>query len=187
MLPLVTLLAVVPLAACSKKKEESAAKVQVNPEEIKRKAEAARKLLDGLKAPLSDLNTKFAGLRKQFDKLPPDLPDFGDTRGRFYSASVSQGAMSTSVSLFSGRIDSAVKSQNVPELDLVTKDIAHTYEGIRKADSLASELSHAVQPFEQKLAELRQKAEEARANGKLSCETPASVVKAPAKSAVSKK
>ncbi len=172
MFSLITLLAAGSLvAACNKNK---AANAEVaNSAEIKKKAEAARKSLDGLKAPLSALDKKFADLRREFDKLPPDLPGFGETRGKFYAASIAQGATSTSVSWLSGRIDSAVKSQNGAELEAVSKDVARTYEGIRKADGVVSQLSVEVQPFTKKLEELKREAEELRAAGKNSCESVA--------------
>lgn len=175
MLPLVALLAVAPLTACSKRKAPSAeakveAKAHANPEVIKRKSEVARKMLDELKGPLGELSAKYAALQKEFDQLPPDLPDFGDSRGRFYSASVSFGAMSSSVGVYAERLDAAVSSQNEAELDLVTKDIAHLHEGLRQADRIATQLGADVKPFQEKLAELRQKAAEARSKGQLSCE-----------------
>lgn len=166
--PLVTLLAATSPVACSKQKGEKV--VNANPAQIKQKAEAARKSLDGLETPLSELSKKFAALRQQFDKLPPDLPEFGETRGRFYAASIGQGTMTAKVPWLSSRIDSAVKSQNEAELDAISKEIAHTHEEVRQADRLASALSQEVQPFSKKLEELRQRALERRAGGKLACE-----------------
>jgi septal ring factor EnvC (AmiA/AmiB activator) len=167
MFSLVTLLAAGSLVACNRNKAKAEG---TSSAEIQRKAEAARKSLDGLKAPLGALDKKFADLRQQFDKLPPDLPGYGDTRGKFYGASISEGTMSSSLAWFAGRIDSAVKSQNGAELDAVSKEIARMHEGIGRADRVASELSVEVQPFTKKWEELKREGEELRAAGKNSCE-----------------
>lgn len=166
MFSLVTLLAVGSLSACSKKANSEVA----SSAEIKRKAEAARKSLDELKAPLGELDKTFANLRRQFDALPPDLPGYGDTRGKFYAASIRQGTMSSSVLWLSGRIDAAVKSQNGAELQAVAKDIERTSGGIRDANKAASDLRLEVQPFEKKYEELKREAEALRAAGKNSCD-----------------
>ncbi len=143
------------LPACHKNKADKPKVVAASPAEIKRLADAAKKSLEELKAPLTDLNGKFSALHEQFDKLPADLPQFGETRSRFYTAFISVGTLSAKVPWLAGRIDSAVKSADRAELDEISKDITHTREEIRQADQVSIELLHRVMPFKRVAEEIR--------------------------------
>jgi len=144
------------LAACRKdpppaqkpKPEAVAAAPKKSPEEIKQLADAARKSLDGLKQLLAGLNTTFSDLHRQFDTLPPDLPDFGPTRGKFYSADEGLGRMNTKVPLVAAEIDAAVKAGDGAELEEISKSIANTYGDVPEVEKVAVELMHEVLPFQ---------------------------------------
>jgi len=153
------------LAACHKDAPAKANQVVIktNPEELARKAEAAKQSLEGLKPQLSALNATLAELHREFDPLPPGLPGFGETRGKFYTTAEGLGTMNASLSWLSGRIDSAVKSGNGAELDAISKDITQKYDEVRHVDRITLELREEVRPFKTKV-------EDSLVSGKSSCE-----------------
>lgn len=160
------LLAFSSLSACRRESAEKTGQTEVKVRtdaEIQRIAQAAKQSIDGLKAPLSGLQTKIAALHQQFDPLPPDLPGFGETRGKFYSTSIGLGTMSTKIPWLLGRIDSAVKSKDAAELEAIEKDIARMQEEIRQVEKITLELLHQVLPF-------KKMAEELDAREKSACE-----------------
>lgn len=162
------------LVACHKDKPQPAkpaasaqAAVKKSPEEVKRLIDAAQKSLAELRPQIDALTAKFAELHKEYDPLPPGLPDFGETRGRFYAAAEGLGMMSAKLSYISGRLDAASKSGDGSELDDLTKDLASTYKEIIDVNHLTVQLARDVKPF--------QKAREARiedfvSKGKKVCE-----------------
>jgi hypothetical protein len=164
--------AVSSLAACRKNKAQdeqsskaaAAAAAKKDPA-FKRSADEAKKSLEKFKAPLDDLNQRFAALHQHFDALPPDLPGFGDTRSRFYTASVGLGQLGAKIPWLAGRIDAAVKEGDRAELQRITADIAGTTDGIKQVERASVELLHQVMPFK-KVAEERKEA------GKEACEAP---------------
>src|SRR3954468_17280182 len=85
--------------ACHKSAPEKPKPVLVkkSPAELKQLADSARESLEGLKPPLAAMNAKFTALHQQFDPLPPDLPNFGSTRGKFYSADEGLGRMNAKI------------------------------------------------------------------------------------------
>lgn len=155
------------LAACHKKdppppKPEPVV-VKMSPEEIKKLADSANQSLEGLKPLLASLNAKFDSLHKQFDPLPPDLPEFGETRSRFYAGDEGLGRMNAKLPWLSGQLDSAVKSGDGARLQELSKSIARTYDDVKEVDQLALELLHEVMPF-------TRMAENYAANMKAMCE-----------------
>jgi hypothetical protein len=114
---------------------------------------------------MDELNGKFAALHKEFDALPPDLPEFGETRAKFYSASVSLGTLGSKLPWLGERIDAAAKAANRTELSAITKDIAATSDQIRQIDKVSLELLHQVLPFKKAAAERKEA-------GKNACENP---------------
>src|SRR3954468_2734463 len=67
--------------------------VKKSPAEIKQLADAATESLEGLKPLLAKLTAKYTSLHQQFDTLPTDLPEFGETRAKFYAADEGVGRM----------------------------------------------------------------------------------------------
>jgi hypothetical protein len=156
--------AVGPLGACHKDQPQKAKVVVVkNSAELKRDTETARRALAGLKPLVEALNGKVATLRRQFDPLPPGLPGFGETRGRFYAVAEGVGRMNAKVSWLSGRIDAALKAGDSAELGEVAKDIAHAYAEVRQVDQIVADLGRDVEPFKHVV-------EDALVTGKASCE-----------------
>lgn len=153
------------LVACHKDQAQKANKVAIvkNPAELKRDAEAAQQALAGLKPLIEGLNGRISALHQQFDPLPPGLPGFGETRGRFYGTAEGVGRMNAKVPWLSGRIDAALKAGDSAELNQVSKDIAHGYEEVRQVERIASDLGREVEPFKHVV-------EEALITGKASCE-----------------
>jgi hypothetical protein len=164
---LLLLLATSSLPACRKGSAEKASKATASRAELTQRADAARRALEELKAPLGALNVTFTSLHEQFDPLPPGLPGFGETRAKFYATAEGLGMMRAKVPWLSGRIDAAVKSGNQAELEEISQDIAHTHEEIRQVDQLALELLHQVQPFKKLAAD---KADELQVLCMMSCE-----------------
>lgn len=164
--PLALLAASAALPACRKKPPSAnkppAAQV-VSPAELARKAEAARQSLEGLKPMVSALNKQFEELHQKYDTLPPALPGFGETRGKFYATAEGLGTMNAKLVWLSGRIDSALKTGDPAALAETSQDIAHTYDEMRQVDRVTAELVREMPPF-------LQQAEQAQADGRSSCE-----------------
>ncbi len=137
------------LVACHKNEPEKPKPVVVkkSPAEIKQLADSATEKLEGLKPLLAALNTKFASLHQQYDTLPTDLPDFGETRAKFYAADEGVGRMNAKIPWLTGQIDAAVKAGDGAELEEISKSIARTYDDVPEADHVALELLHEVMPF----------------------------------------
>lgn len=154
--------------SCHKGRSEKTNKPALsNPAELQRSADAAKQALAGIEPKLSELRAKFAALHREFDPLPPGLPGFGETRGRFYATAIGFGTLSAKLPWLSGRIDSALKSGNRAELEAIAQDTAHLRDEIAQVGRIAGELSHQVQPFKKLAAD---KTEEFLATGKSSCE-----------------
>jgi len=148
------------LVACHKEARQKpepapAAVIKKSPEELKKLADSARESLEGLKPSLAALNDKFKALHAQFDPLPPDLPDFEATRGKFNSADEGLGRMNSKLPWLSGQLDAAVKAGNGAELEEISKSIQSTYDDIPQVNQVAMELLHEVRPFI-RMAEQRQ-------------------------------
>jgi hypothetical protein len=146
-----------------------------SPAEINQLAEAARQSLEALKPPLNALGDKFTALHQQFDALPPDLPDFDETRAKFNGTDEGLGRMNAKLPWLSGRIDAAVKSGDGAELEEISKSIAQSQQEIPQVEQIAMELFHEVLPFTRLAAKLE-------AQKKSSCEAaekvdPAAVAK----------
>jgi len=139
------------LAACHKEapqKPKAAVLVtQKSPEELRKLAARATESLEGLKPSLNALNEKFKALHVQFDPLPPDLPDFEETRGKFNSADEGIGRMNAKIPWLASRLDAAVKARDGAELEDISKSIESTYADIPQANQVAMELLHEVRPF----------------------------------------
>jgi len=121
--------------------------VKKSPEEMKKLADSATKSLEELKPLMTALNAKFDALHKQFDPLPTDLPEFGETRSKFYAADEGIGRMNAKLSWGASQLDSAVKSGNGAQLEEVAQSLARTFDDVKEADQLALELMHEVMPF----------------------------------------
>ena len=161
------LLAVGSLTACRKDPPAEKPKpvvVKKSPAEMKQLADSATQQLEGLKPLLAGLNAKFDDLHKQIDPLPSDLPEFGETRSKFYAADEGLGRMNTKVSLLPGQLDAAVKAGDGAELEEVTKAIARTYEDVPQVDRVAMELFHEAPKYQRA-------AEQVDADKKAACET----------------
>jgi hypothetical protein len=169
--------------ACHKEapQKPKPAVVKTNPAELKQLADSARQSLEGLKPQLSALNVKFKDLHDQFDALPSDLPDFGQTRGKFYSADEGLGRMNSKIPWLSSQIDAAEKAGDGAELKELSKSIANTYADVPQVEQIITELIHEVLPFKRIAAEYE-------ARKKAMCEADASgATAAAAAAAVSKK
>jgi len=183
---LVILIAGGSFAACQKKappppKPEPVV-VKKSPEEMKKLADGATKSLEELKPLMAALSAKYDSLHKQFDPLPTDLPEFGETRSKFYAADEGVGRMNAKLAWAANQLDSAVKSGNGGQLEEVSQSLARTFDDVKEADQLALELLHEVMPF-------TRMAENYAANTKAMCD-PGGVSAAPggvSRAAVAKK
>lgn len=153
---LLLVLSVGSLTSCRKSSPENSSEASraSSSAELEQRAAAARKSLEGLEEPLAEVNGKYAALREQFDALPPDLPEFGDTRGQFYAASVALGTMGSKLPWLSDRIDAAVKVGDAAALQEISNEILRTHDQIRQADGIALQMLHKVLPFKQLAEEL---------------------------------
>jgi len=162
--PVLLLLTVGALGACRKEPPRKA-KVAVvkDPAQLKRDAASAQQALAGLQPLVEALSGKVSALRRQFDPLPPGLPGFGETRGRFYATAEGVGRMNAKVPWLAGRIDAALKAGDGAELGEVAKDIARSYDEVQKVEQIVADLGRDVEPFQHVV-------EDARVTGKSSCE-----------------
>jgi hypothetical protein len=152
------------LGGCHKDKTAHADKAAVKDSaRLLRDAAAARQSLAGLEPLLSVLNTQFVELHRDFDPLSPGLPGFGETRGKFYASAEGLGMLNAKLAWLSGRVDAAVQAGDQASLDETSRDIAHTFEEVRRVERAALELRHEVLPF-------KGKADELQLLGKSSCE-----------------
>lgn len=152
------------LGACHKDQPQKAKVVVLkNPARLQRDAESAQQALAELKPLVETLNGKIATLRRQFDPLPPGLPGFGETRGRFYATAEGVGRMNAKLPWLASRIAAALETGDSTELGEVAKDIAHAYDEVRHVDRIVDDLSRDVEPFKHVV-------EEALVTGKASCE-----------------
>jgi len=153
------------LVGCRKDKAPTVNKVAEvkNPAQLQRDAQSARQALVGLEPQIEALNGKITALRQQFDPLPPGLPGFGETRGRFYATAEGVGRMNAKVPWLSARIDAALKAGDSVQLAEIAKDIAHSYEEVRHVEQIAGDLGREVEPFKHVV-------EEALVTGKAACE-----------------
>lgn len=142
-------------SACHKGSSEKAA--VKNDAELKRTADAARHSLDGLKPALAELDKKYRALHAEFDDLPPDLPDFGETRSKFYAAAEGVGMMSAKIPWLANRLDAALKAGDSAKLAQVSKEITDTYDEVRRADQINMELVHQVLPFKRLHQEIQER------------------------------
>ncbi|HKO46567.1 MAG TPA: hypothetical protein VJV79_02520 [Polyangiaceae bacterium] len=171
------------LMACRKEAPRKPAPVVVkkSPAEIKQLADSASQSLEGLKQPIGALSAKFKDLHQRFDGLPPDLPEFGLLRGKFYSADEGIGRLSAKIPWLTGQIEAAVKAGDGAELEEISKSIDRTYAELPEIDQLATELLHEVMPFTRIAAELE-------ARRKAACESDnTGAITAAAAAAMSKK
>ena len=155
--PLVSMLTVAmaagPLVGCRKDKprDKGAQAVKKSPEQRKKLAASAKQSLEGLNAPMAELRARIAELHKEFDPLPPGLPEFGETRSEFYTTAEGVGMMNQKLIWLAQRLDAAVKAGDDVELDAVSKDIDKTYQEVKTADQMSIALIHKVQPFKKAL------------------------------------
>lgn len=147
---LVLSLAACPLGGCRKDKprdKSAAGTVKLSPAELRKRADSAKKSLDGLNAPMAELRARVAELHKEFDPLPPGLPGFGETRSEFYTTAEGVGMLSQKLLWLSERLEAAVKASDGTELEAVSRDIDKTYQEVKTADQISIALIHKVQPF----------------------------------------
>jgi len=166
------------LVACHKKAPEKAqpapiAVVKKSPAEIKQLTDAANQSLAGLKPLLGGLNARFVALHEKFDPLPSDLPDFGETRGKFNAVDEGLGRMNAKLTWLVGQIDAAAKAGDAAELEELNRSIANSYDEVREVDKLASELLHEVMPFERVAAELEARRKAQCESGEIGASTAA--------------
>jgi len=137
------------LVACRKDPPQKAAPVVVkkSPAELKQLADSAYQSLEGLKPKLEALTVQFRALHQKFDTLPPDMPDFEPTRGKFNSADEGLGRMNAKIPWITGKLDAAVKAGDGAELEEISKSIASTYDDVPQVNQVAMELIHEVAPF----------------------------------------
>lgn len=169
--------------ACRKEapQKPKAVVVKMSPAELKQLADSTRESLEGLKPLLAGITTKFTTLRQQFDPLPPDLPDFGPTRGKFYSADEGVGRLNAKIPWLSTQLDAAVKAGDGAELQELSKSIDNTYKDLPEVEQVYMELLHEVPTFTRIAAELE-------ARKKAACEADnTGATTAAAAAAVSKK
>lgn len=177
-------IAVGSLVACHKKTPEKpkpdVTVVKKSPAELKQLADTATQSLEGLKPQLAGLNARFVALHEKFDPLPSDLPDFGETRGKFNAVDEGLGRMNAKVPWLTGQIDAAVKAGDGAELEELNKSIANSYSEVQEVDKLATELLHEVMPFTRIAAEVE-------ARRKAQCESDNKGAATAAAAAMSKK
>lgn len=138
------------LVACHKdapEKPKPVVVVKKTPAEMKQLTDTANEKLEGLKPLLAALDTKFRSLHQQYDTLPTDLPNFGETRAKFYAADEGLGRMNAKIPWLRDQIDAAVKAGDGAELEELTRSIGRTYDDVPEVARVAMELLHEVMPF----------------------------------------
>jgi hypothetical protein len=127
------------------------------------RTEEARRDLEALRPRFASLHEKFSALHREFDPLPPGLPNFGETRGKFYASDIGLGTLSAKLPWLEGRLAAAADAR---ELSEISRDIAYTADELRQVDRVALELAKEVQPFKHATEEKL----ELQAQGKSTCE-----------------
>jgi hypothetical protein len=125
-------------------------------------ADGVQKSLDELRTRLDELKKKFMALRTEVDSVPPDLPGFSDVRVKFYATEEDRGTTDAKSVWLASQLEAAVKSGNRAELAQVSKDIAATYDDIRKIDELHVKLLHQVMAFQRTARQAQQAEKEAQ-------------------------
>lgn len=123
------------------------APVRKSPEEIQKLADSANRSLAELEPRLASLNAKFDSLHKLFDPLPPDLPEYGETRSKFYAADEGLGRMNAKLPWLASQIESAIKASDGAQMEELSKSVTRTFDDVQQVDRLALELLHEVMPF----------------------------------------
>ena len=111
-------------------------------------ASAVKQSLDALKPQFAELKKRFMDLRERVESIPPDFPDFQETRARFYEAEEARGVTDGKVSWLQSRFDAASSSGNRDELQDISKEIAKTQGDIRKIDELHTKMLHEMMRFQ---------------------------------------
>jgi len=111
-------------------------------------AEAVKQSLAALRKQFDELKTKFMALREKVETIPPHLEGFNDARARFYAAEEGRGVTDGKTAWLASRIDAAVSAGNDEELQAISKDIAATYDDIRRLDETYIKLLHQMMSFE---------------------------------------
>jgi hypothetical protein len=140
--------------------------------------EAVQKSLDELRTRLDELKKKFMALRAEVDSVPPDLPGFSDVRVKFYATEEGRGTTDAKSVWLASQLEAAAKAGNRAELEQVSKDIAATYDDIRKIDDLHVKLLHQVMAF-QRTARQAQQAEKEAEKAAPEATPPAAAGKSP--------
>src|SRR5262245_38089894 len=112
---------------------------------------AARHSLGGRKTELAAQRKRVVALREQCAAVTPEIEAFGEVRSRFYATEEGRGTTDAKAAWLSGRLDAALSAGNGPELEQISKDVAGTYEDIRKIDDLYVKLLHQVMAFQRML------------------------------------
>lgn len=150
------------LGACRKEPKP----VPLTATEVEQRTQTARHELEELRPQFAALREKFTALHREFDPLPPGLPSFGETRGKFYATDIGLGTLSAKLPWLEGRIQMANASKSAAEFREISREIAHTKDELRQVDLIALELTHEVQPFKHATEEKLQ----LQAIGKNTCE-----------------
>jgi len=111
-------------------------------------AEAVKQSLAALRKQFDELKTKFMALREKVETIPPHLEGFNDARARFYAAEEGRGVTDGKTAWLASRIDAAVSAGNDEELQAISKDIAATYDDIRRLAETYIKLLHQMMSFE---------------------------------------
>ena len=106
--------------------------------------DAVKRSLAALQTQLGELKTRFTGLRKQFETIPPDLPGFREARAKFYATEEARGIMDAKVTLLSNRLDAALSSGKRDDLRQVAKEIGDTYGEVGQINELYVTSLHQV-------------------------------------------
>jgi hypothetical protein len=106
--------------------------------------DAVKKSLAALKTQLGELKTRFSGLRKEIETIPPETPGFREARAKFYATEEARGITDAKVTLLSSRLDATLASGNRDELRQVSKEIGDTYGEIGQINDLYVKSLHQV-------------------------------------------
>jgi hypothetical protein len=144
------------LSGCHRRAAEKAAQ----PGQPAPDTEALKRSFAGVQKNFSDLQQRSSDLAKQVEAIPPEIPNYPQLRAKFYAFEEARGVTDAKVTLLSGRLDAALKSGKVEELQQVSSEVDRAGEDARQIDQMYLKLLHEVMAFE-RVADKRKEAAEA--------------------------
>jgi len=149
------LLAVVPVGGCHRGGGGAASAAD---------GAAVKRSFDELNGRLKTLEAQFGDLRKKIETIPPELPNYRETRETFFATEEGRGVVDAKMTLLATRLDAAMASRKPDELQDLAKELTATSASVNQLEQLYVTLLHQVMAL-QRSAEKRASANAATGGG----------------------